>query len=130
MPDIKPTPTVTETAAPTAVPFDMEAFAKAFASAMRGEGEAARLRDMDALAAQRQKEDEARASGEPIPLVAVVSWNEHGGVLPGATKTINPGDEILVAPIDLQKYAGKALPRAPEPLNGGVTISSAAPAPI
>ncbi|MBP0492173.1 hypothetical protein [Roseomonas indoligenes] len=94
------------------------------AAAIRGEAETARQRDMDALARQRAVEDETRNRMGKTTLVAVTSFTLVDDENPTG-RTILSGSEFEVSLFDLQKYAGKGLPRAPDPLTGGVTVSQA-----
>lgn len=128
MPDpVKPAPDATPAVAvqPAAagvsvIPAD---FAMQFAAAVQGEAERARLKDMDAMSRQRADEDAERAKAPKTKLVAITSWTHHDEKHPNG-RLIKMGEEVEVSNYDLIKYAGKALPRAPDPLTGGVTISS------
>lgn len=121
VPALTPASVPEPTAAPASFPPD---FAAQFAAAMQGEAERARLRDMNALAAQRHAEDQARDAAPKTKLVAICAFTINDGVSPLGGRVVQPGEEFEISTFDLQKYAGKAVPRAPEPLTGGVTVSS------
>lgn len=109
---------------PVVVPSDASAslLVQQLAVAMRGEAEAARLRDMDALARQRADEDKQRAAHRKIKLVAVTAFTLFEDDNPNG-RVVQAGEEFEISLFDGHKYAGKGLPRAVDPLTGGVTIS-------
>jgi hypothetical protein len=124
---VRPAASVQTASAPAPVaPSSDQGLIRELVDALRGDAERNRIQALDALARERHLEDEARARGPKEKRVAITSFTVFDDANPTG-RVVRAGEEFEVAAVDMHKFSGKTLQRAPDASVGGVTISSAAP---